>query len=104
MADREYGPASRWMIRHVFQAPGGWSRFCGLVLLLASVVLFVVPILVFADDASHQSDRDFFPFITVFFVFLSVVCFVFWVVFRIIAKVRGETSGPSASGYGDGHE
>lgn len=80
----------------MFQAPGGWSRFFGLIFLFASALLIVVTILVFADDSALQSDREFFPFITVFFIFLSLLGFFFWFVFWIIAKISGKATPPVA--------
>ncbi|MDR6868329.1 hypothetical protein J2Y69_002943 [Microbacterium resistens] len=86
--EKQYGPASRWMIRHVFTAPGGWSRFSGMVLFGAGVILLVLTVILFADPSSSQDDRDFFPFITVFFFFLSALFFVAWFVFWIIDRLR----------------
>lgn len=88
---QEYGPVGRWMITHAYLAPGGWPRFCGFFLLLFGMVLLVVTIVLFNTDGALQSDKDFFPFITVFFFILSAISFVAWFV-RWMAVRRRDRS------------
>lgn len=87
----EYGPFGRWMIAHVYQAPGGWARCRGFALLFLGVVFLVVTIVLFNTDDALQSDKDFFPFITVFFFILSGINFVQWLVRWMSARRRDES-------------
>jgi tellurite resistance protein TehA-like permease len=77
---RGMGPVNRWFLEHVFAAPGGLARFCGVLLLACAVVLAGIAVVVHLDPDSLASDREFFPFITAFFAALGLLFIAVWFV------------------------
>lgn len=71
-------PINRWVLRHVWTAPGGWFRLIACTSFACMIGLAATTWWLHADPNSLQSDRDFFPFITVFFGVFGVVFLALW--------------------------
>ncbi len=78
------GPASRWVLRHVWSAPGGVYRLVAFTCFLCVAVLAAITWWVHADPNALESDRDFFPFITAFFGIIGL----FFVGLSLISWLR----------------
>ena len=79
-------PANRWVLRHVWTAPGGWYRLVACMCFVLTAIFAAATWWLHADPDSLQSDRDFFPFITVFFGVVGLLFLLFWFVAWIRSK------------------
>lgn len=78
--------ANRWVLRHVWSAPGGWYRLLAGMCFVILLALAAASWWLHNDPQSLQSDRDFFPFITVFFGAAGLVFLLLWLVAWIRSK------------------
>lgn len=88
------GPVSSWFLRHVWFVPGGLQRFFALALFICTLGLAGVSIFLWNDQTALQSDREFFPFITVFFGILSLFFLLLSLLIRWRAKRRARNPPP----------
>lgn len=77
-------PVNRWLLRHVWTAPGGVHRLIAFSSFLGMAVLAAITWWVHADPNGLQSDRDFFPWITMFFGVVGL----FFLVLSLAAWLR----------------
>lgn len=88
------GPVSRWFLRHVWLVPGGLQRFLGVALFICTLGLAGLSIYLWNDETALQSDREFFPFITVFFGIISLLLLLVSFLIRRLAKRRARNAPP----------
>ena len=81
-------PANRWMLKHVFMAPGGFYRFIGVAFLGIAVLLAGVALWEHASPAG-PAEPGFFPFMACVFAGIGILLLLVWLVIRVRSRGRG---------------